>query len=232
MHSPSGKRLGELGFHLTPPTVILPIVEHCSGLLRRRSNTGWRRGCKVRRADGAQLSRRRVIGCERSVLATSNSRWMSRGGSRWLFSEPISPGARTGRTELPLHHRIWRWSRRSMPWLTQECCPPNDATAPSGPAGRRCTDSPNWSCTDLYVTPVAVTLRRWLNERSTTSLPALHADGSCGRRSANSAEREATAKNWRENRNQFTLGASVRCYSRSMMVTLAVPPPSHIVCRP
>jgi len=30
----------------------------------------------------------------------------------------------------------------------------------------------------------------------------------------------------------FTVGEKVTRYSRSMIVTLAVPPPSHIVCNP
>ena len=71
---------------------------------------------------------------------------------------------------------------------------PNDATAPSGRAGRRCTDSPNWSCTDRYATPVAVTLRRWLSAPSTTSLPV------------SPAEREAAARQrWR-----MSIAASAR----------------------
>src|ERR1700736_1653449 len=72
----------------------------------------------------------------------------------------------------------------------QERCHPNDATAPSGPAGPPCTGSPNWPCTGHCGAPAAVRWSRWRAVRSTTSSPVFH------------AEREVTAKNRAAKRSQ------------------------------
>ena len=74
-------------------------------------------------------------------------------------------------TRLPAHHRIWRWSRRSMQWSTPEHSRPIAALAPSGRAGQRCTASLNSRCAGRCVMPVAATSTHWPRARSTTSSP-------------------------------------------------------------